>query len=178
MRTRPLSPCQVHVTRFVVTIGLMTGIVWATAGSTGEATSGCRTVIGRLDSAAADLDDNPATLETVGTLRGGIQADFAFRDFSPAPSGVLSAVQFYTATAAYTLRDGSVVSGINTGVFDAVTGEVTEFTTFTAKDGLAGDLGRIIVSGTFDLAAGVGKSYYHGHVCFAQAVLQTNHVDE
>jgi hypothetical protein len=30
-------------------------------------------------------------------------------------------------------------------VFDAVTGEVTEFTTFTAKDGLAGDFGRILV---------------------------------
>jgi hypothetical protein len=123
-------------------------------------------VSGHLDSAAADLDGNPATLETVGTLRGGIQADFEFRDFSPAPSGVLSAVQFYTATAAYTLRDGSVVSGINTGVFDGVTGDVTEFTTFTAKDGIAGDFGRIIVSGTFDLTAGVGKSYYHGHVCF------------
>jgi hypothetical protein len=144
----------------------MTGIVWAIVGSTDEATSGCKPVIGRLDSAAADLDGNPATLETVGTLRGGIQADFAFRDFSPAPSGVLSAVQFYTATAAYTLRDGRVVSGINTGVFDGVTGEVTEFTTFTAKDGIAGDLGRIMVLGTFDLAAGVGKSYYHGHVCF------------
>jgi hypothetical protein len=166
MRTGPLSPCRAHITRVVLTVCVMTGIVWAIVGSTDEATSGCKPVIGRLDSAAADLDGNPATLETVGTLRGGMQADFAFRDFSPVPSGVLSAVQFYTATAEYTLRDGSVVSGINTGVFDGVTGEVTEFTTFTAKDGLAGDLGRIIVSGTFDLAAGVGKSYYHGHVCF------------
>jgi hypothetical protein len=166
MRTRLLSPRRVHFTRFVMTVCVMTGIVVATVGSNVEAMSGCETVIGQLDSAAADLDGDPATLETVGTLRGGIQADFAFRDFSPTPSGVLSAVQFYTATAAYTLRDGSVVSGINTGVFDAVTGDVTEFTTFTAKDGLAGDLGRIIVSGTFDLAAGVGKSDYHGHVCF------------
>jgi hypothetical protein len=56
------------------------------------AMSGCTTVIGRLDSAASDLDGNPATLETIGTLRGGIQADFEFRDFSPVPSGVLSAV--------------------------------------------------------------------------------------
>jgi hypothetical protein len=166
MLTRPLGPGRVHVTRVVVAVCVMTGIVLATVGSTGEAPSGCIPVIGRLDSAAADLDDNPATLETVGTLRGGIQADFAFRDFSPAPSGVLSAVQFYTATAAYTLRDGSVVSGINTGVFDGATGDVTEFTTFTAKDGIAGDFGRIIVSGTFDLVAGVGKSFYHGHVCF------------
>jgi hypothetical protein len=29
----------------------------------------------------------------------GIQADFEFREFSPVPSGVLSAVQFYTATS-------------------------------------------------------------------------------
>ena len=48
--------------------------------------------------------------------------------------GLLDDVQFYTATSEYTLRDGSIVKGINTGVFDGVTGEVTEFTTFTAKD--------------------------------------------
>jgi hypothetical protein len=74
--------------------------------------------------------------------------------------------QFYTATSEYTLRDGSVVQGINTGVFDSRTGEVTEFTTFTAKDNIQGDFGRIIVSGVFDLSAGVGKSRYRGHVCF------------
>ena len=166
MRTRLLSPRRVHFTRFVMTVCVMTGIVVATVGSNVEAMSGCETVIGQLDSAAADLDGDPATLETVGTLRGGIQADFEFREFSPVPSGVLSAVQFYTATAEYTLQDGGVVSGINTGVFDGVTGEVTEFTTFTAKDEIAGDFGRIIVSGTFDLAVGVGKSDYHGHICF------------
>jgi hypothetical protein len=166
MLTRPLSPRRVQCTLFVVTVCVMTGIALATIGSHGGAPPGCTTVIGRLDSAAADLDDNPATLETVGTLRGGIQAAFEFRDFSPIPSGVLPTVQFYTATSEYTLQDGSVVSGINTGVFDGVTGEVTEFTTFTAKDGIAGDFGRIIVSGTFDLAAGVGKSHYHGHICF------------
>ena len=166
MLTRPLSPRWGPFTLFSVTVCVMVGITWATVGSNGVAPPGCKTVIGHLDSAAADLDGNPATLETVGTLRGGIQADFEFRDFSPVPSGVLSAVQFYTATAEYTLRDGSVVSGINTGVFDGVTGEVTEFTTFTAKDGIAGDFGRIIVSGAFDLAAGVGNSNYHGHVCF------------
>ena len=56
-------------------------------------------MIGRLDSTAANLDGDPTTLETVGTLRGGIRATFAFRGFSPVPSGVLPAVQFYTATA-------------------------------------------------------------------------------
>jgi hypothetical protein len=166
MRTRPLRPRRVPYTLVVVTVYVMTGIAWATVGSTGGAPPGCQTVIGHLDSAAADLDGDPATLETVGTLRGGIQAAFAFRDFTPVPSKVLPAVQFYTATAEYTLRDGSVVSGINTGVFDGVTGDVTEFTTFTAKDGIAGEFGRITVSGAFDLAAGVGQSYYHGHVCF------------
>jgi hypothetical protein len=166
MRTRPLSPCWMACAFFVITVYVMAGRAWATVGSDAGAPPGCEPVRGHLDSAAADLDDNPATLETVGTLRGGIQATFAFRDFSPVPSGVLSAVQFYTATSAYTLPDGSVLSGINTGVFDGVTGDVTEFTTFTAKDGIAGDFGRIVVSGTFDLAAGVGKSYYHGHVCF------------
>jgi hypothetical protein len=166
MRTGPLSPRWVQCTLFVMTVYVMTGIALATVGSHGEAPPGCQTVMGHLDSATADLDDNPAMLETVGTLRGGIEATFEFRDFSPVPSEVLPAVQFYTATAEYTLQDGRVVSGINTGVFDGVTGEVTEFTTFTVKDGIAGDFGRIIVSGTFDLAAGVGKSYYHGHVCF------------
>jgi hypothetical protein len=129
----------------------------------------CRDVHGRLDSVAADLDGNPATLETIGTLRGGIHADFEFRGFTPVslPPGVsLENVQFYTATSTYTLRDGSVVTGINTGVFDGGTGEVTEFTTFTAKDGIDGEFGRIIVSGAFDLSAGVGKSRYRGHVCF------------
>ena len=146
----------------------MTGIALATVGSTGTAKPDCKTVHGRLDSVAADLDGDPKTLETVGTLRGGIHADFEFRDFSPVPvpSGVPLTVQFYTATSTYTLRDGSVVTGINTGVFDGGTGEVTEFTTFTAKDGLDGDFGRIIVSGAFDLDAGVGKSRYRGHVCF------------
>jgi hypothetical protein len=166
MRTRPLRPRWVHYTLFAVTACVMTGIAWATVGSTGVATPGCKPVHGHLDSVAADLDDDPATLETVGTLRGGIQADFAFRGFSPQPSGVLPAVQFYTATAEYALRDGRVVRGINTGVFDGVTGDVTEFTTFTAKDGRPGDLGRIIVSGAFDLAAGVGHSDYRGRVCF------------
>jgi hypothetical protein len=166
MRIRPLRPRRVQCTLVVLTVCVTVGIAWATAGSSDVAMPGCRTVIGHLDSASADLDGNPATLETVGTLRGGIQADFTFRDFSPVPSGVLSAVQFYTATAAYILRDGSIVSGINTGVFDGVTGDVTEFTTFTAKDGIAGEFGRITVSGAFDLAAGVGQSYYHGHVCF------------
>lgn len=109
---------------------------------------------GHLDSEAADLDGNPATLETVGTLRGGIQADFEFRDFSPVPSGVLPAVQFYTATVEFRLRNGSTVNGINTGVCDGVTREVTEFATFTAKDGVAGDFGRIIVSGHLTLPQG------------------------
>jgi hypothetical protein len=144
----------------------MTGLGWAIVGRHGGAPPGCHTVISQLDSAPADLGGNPATLEIVGTLRGGIQAAFAFRNFSPAPSGVLPAVQFYTATAEYTLRDGTVVSGNNTGVFDWVTGEVTEFTPFTAKSGIAGAFGRITVSGAFDLSAGVGQSHYHGHVCF------------
>jgi hypothetical protein len=164
MLGRPLISRRVKLTLLVVTVSFITGI--ATVGSSVLAKPKCKTVNGHLDSAAADLDGNPATLETVGTLRGGIQADFQFRDFSPVPSGVLGAVQFYTATAVYTLRDGSVVSSVSTGVFDGVTGEVTEFTTFTAKDGIAGDFGRIIVSGAFDLAAGVGDSDYRGHVCF------------
>jgi hypothetical protein len=153
MLTRPL----------VVTICIMTGIALATVSSNVASEPECKTVHGRLDSVAADLDDNPDTLETVGTLRGGIHADFKFRDFTPVPSGVLDDVQFYTGTSTYTLRDGSIVKGINTGVFDGSTGEVTEFTTFTIKDKI---VGRIIVSGVFDLAAGVGKSRYRGHVCF------------
>jgi len=52
------------------------------------------------------------------------------------------------------------------GVFDGMTGEVTEFTTFFAEDNLETEIGRIIVSGTFDLSAMVGKSRYRGHVCF------------
>ena len=156
MLTRPLA----------VTICLMTGIALATAGSAIAAKPECRAVHGRLDSVAADLDGDPNTLETVGTLRGGIHADFEFRGFSPIPSGILDNVQFYTATSTYTLRDGSVVTGINTGVFDGVTGKVTEFTTFFAEDNLETELGRIIVSGAFDLSAGVGKSRYRGHVCF------------
>ena len=166
MLGRPLISRRVKFTLLVVTVCVITGIALATVGSSVLAKPRCKTVNGHLDSAAADLDGNPATLETVGTLRGGIQADFQFRDFSPVPSGVLGAVQFYTATAVYTLRDGTVVSSVSTGVFDGVTGEVTEFTTFTAKDGIAGDFGRIIVSGAFDLAAGVGDSDYRGHVCF------------
>jgi len=144
----------------------MTGIALATVSSNVAAKPRCKTVHGHLDSVAADLDGNPDTLETVGTLRGGIHADFEFRDFTPVPSIVLDDVQFYTGTSTYTLRDGSIVKGINTGVFDGSTGEVTEFTTFIAKNNIEGNFGRIIVSGVFDLAAGVGKSRYRGHVCF------------
>jgi hypothetical protein len=153
MLTRPL----------VVTVCVMTAIALTTMGSHVTAKPQCRDVHGRLDSVAANLDGDTETLETVGTLRGGIHADFEFRGFTPAASGVLDTVQFYTATSTYTLRDGSIVNGINTGVFDGETGEVTEFTTFTIKDKI---VGRIIVSGAFDLAAGVGKSRYRGHVCF------------
>ena len=166
MRIKHLSPRRVHFTPLVVTVCVMTGMALATVGSTVVANPRCRTVQGHLDSVAAELDGNPATLETVGTLRGGIQADFEFRDFSPSPSGILPAVQFYVARAAYTLRNGRVVTGINTGVFDGTTGELTEFTTFTAEDGTEGNVGRITVSGAFDLAAGVGNSRYHGYVCF------------
>jgi hypothetical protein len=144
----------------------MTGIALATVDGNVVAKARCKTVQGQLDSVLADLDGNPATPETVGTLRGGIHADFEFRDFSLAASGVLPAVQFYTATAEYTLPDSSVVRGINTGVFDVITGELTEFTTFTAKNGIEGDFGRITVSGTFDFAAGVGDSRFRGYVCF------------
>jgi hypothetical protein len=150
----------------VLIICLMTGIALATMSGHGVAKPQCRDVHGRLDSVAADLDNNENTFETVGTLRGDIQADFEFSGFTPAPSGVLPTVQFYTATSVYTLRDGSVVNGINTGVFDGETGEVTEFTTFFAKDNMEVEIGRIIVSGAFDLSAGVGKSRYRGHVCF------------
>ena len=143
----------------------MTAIALTTMASHVSAKPQCRDVHGRLDSVAADLDDNPDTLETAGTLRGGIHADFEFSGFTPAPSGVLDDVQFYTGTSKYTLRDGSIVKGINTGVFDGITGEVTEFTTFF-KEGIEGNVGRIIVSGVFDLSAGVGKSRYRGHVCF------------
>jgi hypothetical protein len=153
MLTRPL----------VVTVCVFACIALTIVASNVASESECKTVHGRLDSVAADLDGRPDTLETVGTLRGGIHADFEFRGFTPAASGVLDTVQFYTATSTYTLRDGRIVNGINTGVFDGETGEVTEFTTFTIKDKI---VGRIIVSGAFDLAAGVGKSRYRGHVCF------------
>jgi hypothetical protein len=150
----------------VLIICLMTGIGLVIVGHSVTAKPECRDVHGRLDSVAAELDGDSETLETVGTLRGGIHADFEFRSFTPVPTNVpLENVQFYTATSTYTLRDGSIVKGINTGVFDGRTGEVTEFTTFTT-DGVHGDLGRIIVSGAFDLMAGVGKSRYRGHVCF------------
>jgi hypothetical protein len=150
----------------VITICVMTSIALATVSRSVTAKPACRTVHGHLDSLAADLDNNPDTLETVGTLRGGIHADFEFSGFTPVPSGALPSVQFYTATSEYTLRDGTIVTGINTGVFDGSTGEVTEFTTFFAKDNMEIELGRIIVSGAFDLMAGVGKSRYRGHVCF------------
>ena len=80
----------------LVTVCVMTAIALTTMGSTVAATPECKNVHGRLDSVAADLDGMPDTLETVGTLRGGIQADFEFRGFTPAPSGVLPTVQFYT----------------------------------------------------------------------------------
>jgi hypothetical protein len=166
MLTRLRSPCRVHPTLVVVLVCVMTGIAFVTSGSHVMAEPKCKTVQGHLDSVAADLDNNPDTLETIGTLRGGIHADFEFRGFTPIPSGVLLPVQFYTANSTYTLRDGSGVTGINTGVFDGSTGEVTEFTTFFAEDDPGNELGRIIVSGAFDLSAGVGKSRYHGHVCF------------
>ena len=150
----------------VLIICLMTGIGLVIVGHSVTAKPECRDVHGRLDSVAAELDGDSETLETVGTLRGGIHADFEFRSFTPVPTNVpLENVQFYTATSTYTLRDGSIVKGINTGAFDGRTGEVTEFTTFTT-DGVHEDLGRIIVSGAFDLMAGVGKSRYRGHVCF------------
>src|SRR4029453_2460015 len=150
----------------VLIICLMTGIGLVIVGHSVTAKPECRDVHGRLDSVAADLGGDSETLETVGTLRGGIHADFEFRSFTPVPTNVpLENVQFYTATSTYTLRDGSIVKGINTGVFDGRTGEVTEFTPSTT-DGVHGDLGRIIVSGAFDLMAGVGKSRYRGHVCF------------
>jgi hypothetical protein len=166
MFTRLRSPRRAQFTLVVVMACVITSIALATTANHVAAKPECRTVHGHLDSVAADLDNDPDTLETVGTLRGGIQADFEFRNFRPTPSGVLPTVQFYTATSTYTLRDGSVVTGINTGVFDGSTGEVTEFTTFTVKDGLEGEYGRIIVSGAFDLSAGVGTSRYRGHVCF------------
>ena len=78
---------------------------------------------------------------------------------------MLVALQCYTATSAYTLRDSRIVQGINPGVFDATTGEVTEFTT-VITEGTHREVGRLIVSGAFDLSAGVGKSPYQGHVCF------------
>jgi hypothetical protein len=156
MLTRPL----------LVTVCVMTAMALATISSTVAAKPECKTVHGRLDSVAANLDSDTETLETVGTLRGGIQADFEFRGFTPAASGVLDTVQFYTATSTYTLRNGTIVEGINTGVFDGETGEVTEFTTFFAKDNMEVEIGRIIVSGAFDLSAGVGKSRYRGRVCF------------
>src|SRR5438093_11967029 len=117
MLIRPLSPRLIQLTLLAVTVCVMTGIALAAVSSNVAAKPGCKTVHGHLDSVAADLDNNPDTLETIGTLRGGIQADFKFRDFSPVPSGALPTVQFYTATSEYTLQDGSVVSGINTGVF-------------------------------------------------------------
>jgi hypothetical protein len=166
MFTRLRGPRRVPFTLVVVTTCVMTAVALTTMGSHVSAKPQCRDVHGRLDSVAADLDNDPETLETAGTLRGGIKADFEFSGFIPAPSGVLPTVQFYTGTSTYTLRDGSIVKGINTGVFDGSTGEVTEFTTFIAKDNIDGNFGRIIVSGIFDLAAGVGKSRYRGHVCF------------
>jgi hypothetical protein len=149
----------------IATICIITGMTLAAVNYSVAAKPECRTVQGRLDSVAADLDNNPATLETVGTLRGGIHADFEFRDFAPTPSDVLENVQFYTATTTYTLQDGSSVTSINTGVFDGSTGEVTEFTTFF-KEGIEENVGRIVVTGAFNLSTGVGKSRYQGRVCF------------
>ena len=133
MLMRYFSPRSVKLTLWATI--LFTGIAFTLVGASALATPGCRPVNGHLDSVAADLDGNPVTLETVGTLIGGIRADFEFRDFSPSPSGVLPTVQFYTGTIELTLSNGTIVKGIDTGVLDAATGELTELTTFTEKDG-------------------------------------------
>ena len=65
MLTRPL----------LITVCVMTAIALTTMGSHVAAKPPCRDVHGRLDSVAADLDGRPDTLETVGTLRGGIHAE-------------------------------------------------------------------------------------------------------
>jgi hypothetical protein len=75
-------------------ICLMTGIALATIGSHVAAKPECRDVHGRLDSVAADLDGKPDTLETVGTLRGGIHADLEFRGFTPVPVSLPPAFPF------------------------------------------------------------------------------------
>lgn len=128
----------------------------------------CKSVNGHLDSVAVDLDGNPDTLETAGTFIGGIQATFEFDNFLPISAGNanIPSVSFYLGDIDLILKDGTVIRGIDSGTLDFATGELTELTTFIEKDGVAGDFGRIVVSGIFDLSTGTGDSDYHGVVCF------------
>ena len=77
----PPEPCLGNCKPSPAAVGVMVG-------HSVTAKPECRDVHGRLDSVAAELDGDSETLETVGTLRGGIHADFEFRSFTPVPTNV------------------------------------------------------------------------------------------
>jgi hypothetical protein len=99
------------------------------------------------------------SLCTEGEITGGLTGKLRFRLASQSPTDNPEVVT-YTGSLTITTPEGSL-SGQDFGVWNIANGECVDYTVFTSGTGaLAGMRGSLMITGTFDLKSGTGRSIY------------------
>ncbi len=133
----------------------------------------CTPVNGHIDAVVVPKEScaSPFGLCTRGRMIGGIQGDFNFTvtSFAPSPDPNIPLVALYTGKIVIETRDGDVLFGAEAGGFNIDPQGDGEFSDLLTIIGGTGNLknasGHIAVSGTVNLATGIGSSDYNGKLC-------------
>ena len=107
----------------------------------------------------------PGILCTAGRVWGGIQGTYQFVMSGAVPAATVGGIPtalFYTGQSVVTLKDGSTVTGTDSGALDPPPGQLgfASLISFTA-----GGTGQIRLQGMLDPAAGTTAGDYVGTFC-------------
>jgi len=145
----------------VVNTGL---VVLAVAALATVAEAGCKPVNGHSETQIVPC---PAPLCTQGRVIGGLQGSLSLTATGLMPSGPtgMPTVFFFTGQSVIEAKDGSVLTGTDTGAIDFATGKVATLITWTDGTGkFAGASGQIRVMADVQ-PDGTVVSDYRGELC-------------
>jgi hypothetical protein len=135
-----------------------------------DAPDGCDTVKGKFDAMSVPVPPctSPVGVCTHGTLKGGLKGsyDLTLDTLAPTPDPDTPTVFFFSGTSVVTLKNGDVITGVDTGALNlappAIIGSGSFSTLLTITDGGAGWLH---IRGVLDLATGQVAGNYNGVIC-------------
>lgn len=155
--------------RFALGTALLVGASPALAD---DGDDNCRQVRGRFASVPAAPCDSPVGICTDGTLGGSLSGgDYAFvmNTMAPTPEASVPFVQFFTGESTITLRDGTVLRGVDAGAMNGrPPGEPGSGAMSMVLTVVEGGEGYLRIRGALNLATGEAQGRYEGEICVAE----------